>query len=160
VWSNYSVGTEENELLGTLKRKRENRKQIKLYQQLAKQISDAYEAKTRPNADGREITSEEADFAFHDYNEHMSPVLRHLTHLRQKALLHKLDMSPLEVPDEYWFDTKDPYRKVLYPKGVAWAEHELKKIRNGEIEFWFKLVVPVAALIISVIALIRSGRIH
>jgi lipopolysaccharide export LptBFGC system permease protein LptF len=140
--------------------RKETRRKIKEYLQLAKQINDRYETKTRTRADGTAPTTEESDKAFNEYNEHMRPVMNELSHLRQKELLYKVDNSPLEVPDEYWFDTKDPYRKILSPKGIAWAEHELKKIRNAEIEFWFKLVVPVAALIISVVALIRSGHAH
>jgi hypothetical protein len=80
--------------------------------------------------------------------------------LKQEKLMARLEKSPLQVPPEYWFDTGVPYRRALTFKGQAWALHELKKLRNAEIEFWFKLVVPVAALIISVIALVRSGHSH
>jgi hypothetical protein len=81
------VETGGDKLFGRPKWRRENRKQVRLYQRLAKQISDEYEAKIRPREEGKEITSEEAESAFHEYNEHMSPVMSHLAHLRQEELL-------------------------------------------------------------------------
>jgi hypothetical protein len=147
-------------MFGRANWKWKNRQQIKDYQRMAQQIGDDYDARTRLDNNGKGITPEEAEHAFYEYNEHMQPVMNQLAHFRQKELLHKLDKSPIEVPQEYWFDSNDPYRTILIPKGVVWVEHELKKIRNAEIEFWFKLVVPILALCISILALVRSGHTH
>jgi hypothetical protein len=150
----------DSRMFGRSNWKRKNRQQIKDYERMAQQIGDNYDAKMRPNKDGTQPTPEVSVYASDEYNEHMRPVLNQLALFRQKELLYRLNQSPIEVPAEYWMDTKDPYRKLLYPKGVVWVEHELRKIRNAEIEFWFKLVVPLLALCISIVALVRSGHTH
>lgn len=80
----------------------------------------------------------------------------YIAFLRQWELIRELDESPLEVPSEYWLDCEVTHERRLTPKGIAWARHELKKLSHTEIEFWFKLVIPVAALVISIIALVHS----
>jgi len=138
------------------KEKRENRQSIEEFQLYAKQIGDDYDAKMKPRGKGKEMTFEEGRIAFMEYTEAISPVMNTLAYLRQKELLRRVHNSPLEVPEEYWFDTGVPYRRALYPKGITWAEHELGKIWHAKIDFWVKLVVPVAALVISIIALVHK----
>jgi hypothetical protein len=79
-----------------------------------------------------------------------------LDFLEQENILKKLRSAPFNVPDEYWYDAGWEYQKVLTRKGEVWARHELKKLRNADIEFWAKLVLPVLALIISIIALVKK----
>lgn len=84
--------------------------------------------------------------------------INELDYLQQEDVLDALKTAPFEVPKEYWEDGGYGYKKVLSWKGQAWALHELKKIRNAEIEFWFKLVLPILALIISIIALVHKNH--
>lgn len=78
--------------------------------------------------------------------------------LRQRDLLNKLRRSPLVVPQEYFEDVDRTYKLALTMKGEAWARHELKKIWRAEVEFWGKLILPVLALVISIIALVHKTR--
>lgn len=81
-----------------------------------------------------------------------------LDFLRQEDTLEKLKTAPFEVPEDFWYDGGHGYKKVLTNKGHAWAKHELKKIRNADIEFWFKLVLPILALVLSIVALVRKSH--
>jgi hypothetical protein len=67
-----------------------------------------------------------------------------------------LKTAPFEVPKDYWYDSGWGYKSVLTSKGEAWVRHELKKVWRADVEFWFKLVLPTLALILSIIALIRK----
>jgi lipopolysaccharide export LptBFGC system permease protein LptF len=73
-------------------------------------------------------------------------------------LLNKLRRSPLVVPQEYFEDVDRTYKLALTMKGEAWARHELKKISRAEVEFWGKLILPVLALVISIVALVHKTR--
>ena len=84
--------------------------------------------------------------------------MNQLDYLEQEDVLTKLKTAPFEVQADYWYDGGYGYKKVLTNKGHAWAKHELKKIRNADIEFWFKLVVPILALVLSIIALVRKSH--
>jgi hypothetical protein len=79
-------------------------------------------------------------------------------YLEQEDLLNKLSKTPLEVPEELWYDPGWGYKRVLQHKGEVWVRHELKRLRNADIEFWAKLVVPTLALIISIIALVKKSH--
>jgi hypothetical protein len=81
-----------------------------------------------------------------------------LDFLRQEDILNQLKSAPFEVPKEYWDEGKYCYKTVLTYRGEIWARNELKKVRREEIEFWFKIVLPVIAIIISVIALVKSAK--
>ena len=89
-----------------------------------------------------------------------------LDHIQQYDLREELTASPLDVPDKYW-ETRpgwgglnDPFNRHrnLNRQGIIWVGHELKKLRNAEIEFWFKLVLPVVALVVSIIALVKKSH--
>lgn len=79
-----------------------------------------------------------------------------LEYLRQEEVLDKLTTAPFEVPEEYWQDIELGHRKVLTSRGMVWVQNELKKVRRASIEFWFKLILPLLALVISIIALLRK----
>ncbi len=81
-----------------------------------------------------------------------------ITLLMQEEILNKLGTVPFDVPDEYWADAGRGYQRVLTHKGEVWARHELKKLRKADIEFWAKLVLPVVALVISIIALVKESH--
>ncbi len=81
-----------------------------------------------------------------------------ITLLMQEKILKKLGSVPFNVPDEYWADTGREYQRVLTHKGEVWARHEIKKLLKTEIEFWAKLVLPVVALVLSIIALVKKSR--
>lgn len=81
-----------------------------------------------------------------------------LRYLQQKDVLDALQEAPFSVPDEYWYTEWGQYRKLLQEKYVPWARHELRKIRQAEIEFWFKMIVPILALIISILALTKNSH--
>lgn len=78
--------------------------------------------------------------------------------LQQEDILKKLKTAPFEVPVDYWYEGGWGYEKVLTNKGVAWAAHELDKLKKAKIEFWFKLVVPILALVLSIIALVKKSH--
>ena len=41
---------------------------------------------------------------------------------------------------------------------AKWARNALDRVWKEKIEFWFKIVLPVIAIIISVIALVKSSK--
>jgi hypothetical protein len=81
-----------------------------------------------------------------------------MVHLQQEDLKQKLFRSPIEVPDEYWSPCGRGEHRTLTFKGEAWARSELKKMWRQDVEFWFKLVVPILALILSIIALVKKSH--
>jgi hypothetical protein len=81
-----------------------------------------------------------------------------LENLRQHLLQNRLRRSPIEVPEEYWNPCDRDERRTLTYKGEVWARRELKKLLMADIEFWFKLVVPLLALILSIIALVKRSH--
>jgi hypothetical protein len=87
-----------------------------------------------------------------------SQEINELEYLQQEEVIEGLKKAPFEVPDEYWQDHGNDYKRTLRSKGLAWATHELDKIQREKIEFWFKMILPVAALIISIIALMKKSR--
>jgi len=84
--------------------------------------------------------------------------INQLEYLQQEDIITALKVAPFEVPEEYWENGGYDFKKVLRIKYVPWAAHELKKIRHAEIEFWAKLALPIVALIVSIIALVRKSR--
>lgn len=85
--------------------------------------------------------------------------------LLQFELLDKVRRSPIIVPFEYWDsidrdDMRQGMRRTLTWQGEKWVKNELKKLQRAEIEFWFKLVMPVVSFILSVTALIMSIHKH
>lgn len=78
--------------------------------------------------------------------------------LLQQKLLSQLDKAGIEVPDEYWNGEEWPLQRTLLPQGEKWARRQLRRYRDERIEFWSKLVVPILALIISIIALFVRSR--
>jgi hypothetical protein len=81
-----------------------------------------------------------------------------MVHLQQEDLKQKLHRSPIQVPDEYWSPCGRGEQRTLTFKGEAWARGELKKLWRSDVEFWFKLVVPILALILSIIALVHKNH--
>lgn len=81
-----------------------------------------------------------------------------LDYLRQEAILDKLNSAPFEVPKEYWDEGGYSYKTVLTYKGEIWARNALDRVWKEKIEFWLKIVLPVIAIIISVIALVKSSK--
>jgi hypothetical protein len=79
-----------------------------------------------------------------------------LNYLRQENILRKLKTAPFEVPKEYWEGSGWEYKAVLTYRGEVWVRNELEKVWRTEVEFWFKLVLPVLALVLSIIALVRK----
>jgi len=79
-------------------------------------------------------------------------------YLRQEDVLNKLRRSPIDVPGEYWEDAEMGYKTVLTSKGEVWARREIVKLWQAKVEFWAKLVLPVVALVISIIALVKKSH--
>jgi lipopolysaccharide export LptBFGC system permease protein LptF len=78
--------------------------------------------------------------------------------LLQEDILEALKTAPFDVPEDYWYDAGWGYKKVLTRKGDAWARHELDKMWRANVEFWFKLVLPIFALALSIIALVKKSN--
>lgn len=100
-------------------------------------------------------TPQEKDEAYQIARSICESEMNELNYLRQEDILEKLTTAPFEVPKEYWEDSGLGYRPVLTYRGAVWARNELKKVWRTDVEFWLKLVLPVLALIISIVALVR-----
>jgi len=81
-----------------------------------------------------------------------------LAFLRQESLLRRIKHAPFEVPSDYWNDSPWGMERTLTRTGEAWARAELKRLWRLDVEFWAKLVMPILALIISIIALVKKSR--
>lgn len=78
-----------------------------------------------------------------------------LDHLRQSPLVARLKSEGVLIPDEYWHEC-DYWMKPLTNKGETWVRGEVKRLQRATIEFWFKLVLPIVALVISIVALLKK----
>ncbi len=118
-----------------------------------KEFKDAADVAKTPQEKG-----EAEQFAY----SHCQWEINQLEYLEQEDILIALKTAPFEVPEEYWADGGYEFKKILRKKYVAWASHELKKLRYAEIEFWTKLigtlVLPVIAIIVSIFALLHKSK--
>lgn len=120
---------------------------------LRKYIAEQYASELKGAVTAQE--KGEADQIAYSVTQHERNTL---DYLEQEDLLKELAKAPLDVPEEYWYDPGWGYQKTLYHKGEVWARHELEKLWRAKVEFWFKLVLPVLALILSIVALVKKSR--
>ncbi len=126
------------------------KKQIQsLKDYIDKEFKQAFDAAGSPKE-----KSEAEQFAY----SWCSQEINELEYLQQENVIEGLKKAPSEVPNDYWQEHGNEYHRTHRSKGLAWATHELDKIRREKIEFWFKMIVPVAALIISIIALVKKSH--
>lgn len=76
--------------------------------------------------------------------------------LRQQPWLATLRKEGVLIPKEYWEERYEYEKPVLNPTGEIWARGESRRLKRQNIEFWFKLVVPLLALVLSIIALVKK----
>jgi len=105
------------------------------------------------------------------------PMAALLRWIEQTGVRKRLNRASISIPEEYLieFVSDDPSSQVgpaerfpwertahnmLTDEGALWARRELRKHRQQRIEFWAKLVLPVLALVVSIIALVLSVRAH
>lgn len=69
--------------------------------------------------------------------------------------MNKLADYGVDIPEEMYAKTEN---SLLTAVGGAWVKRELRARKRETIEFWFKLVLPVLALVLSIIALVKKGR--
>ena len=79
-------------------------------------------------------------------------------HLRQKPWLNRLNKEGVLVPKEYWEEHYEYLKPTLNSTGEVWVRGEYRRLWRMNIEFWFKLVVPLLALVLSIIALVKKSR--
>jgi hypothetical protein len=83
----------------------------------------------------------------------------HLRFLIQREIRAKLDAADIEIPERY-FVSGIPGVDNLSVDGESWARATLRQHHRENIEFWFKLVMPVLSLILSIIALYVAAHKH
>jgi lipopolysaccharide export LptBFGC system permease protein LptF len=69
--------------------------------------------------------------------------------------MNKLSDYGIDVPKEMYANTEN---SLFTSVGGAWVKRELRIRQREEIEFWFKLVLPILALVISIIALVKKSH--
>lgn len=76
----------------------------------------------------------------------------------QAELRNKLERAGIEIPSTYDLQTNQGgfNRRLLTEAGRSWANSQLRQRRHQEIEFWCKIVLPILALIMSMISLMFS----
>jgi lipopolysaccharide export LptBFGC system permease protein LptF len=79
-----------------------------------------------------------------------------LTHLQQIDLTTKANKAGITIPMEFYSDYGGTLKTTLSYAGEMWVKREVKKHDRAEIEFWFKLVLPLVSLLLSVIALLEK----
>jgi len=92
-----------------------------------------------------------------------------ITFLRQVKLIRRLTYAGLSIPHQMWTEPTKPEieietsegvylktHRTLTQEGEAWARHELTKRRREGVEFWAKIVLPIIALIISILAFVKK----
>ena len=128
--------------------KRERLARIKQLQTQVRAVYDAELAQTETHQEREEAYDRIHAQVMFDENE--------IAHLQQAHLLHALDKDGVAIPKEYYEDDEWPLKPTLTHSGEMWARRELKKLRHAEIEFWAKIVLPIASLILAIIALLIS----
>ena len=79
-------------------------------------------------------------------------------YLRQKTWLRLLSKEGVLVPKEHWQERYEYLKPVLNQAGEMWVRGEYRRLLRMNIEFWFKLVVPIMALVLSIIALVKKSH--
>jgi hypothetical protein len=111
--------------------------------------------------------AEAADYGFGDSEEEQHaesqaidektrPCQNELDYLLQANLFRRVNRLGIDIPQDklYTKSNWDEY-SILTVEGEAWVRRELSKYRDSRIEFWAKIVLPIASLILSVIALMK-----
>jgi lipopolysaccharide export LptBFGC system permease protein LptF len=132
-----------------LKPSREDRKRIKL---LTKSIAETIaeeEKNAKTKQEKRDAFSLAMAMTEEDRNE--------LEHLRQKPSVSLLRKEGVKIPNEYWEATWYS-KETLTSEGEDWTRFEANKLWRTNVEFWFKLIVPLIALVLSIIALVKKGH--
>lgn len=83
----------------------------------------------------------------------------YLNVLTQQETLFKLEKADIKIPEEYLVRSPD-HTNNLNREGESWARAALRKHKRDNIEFWFKLVMPVLSLIVSIVALYVATHKH
>jgi lipopolysaccharide export LptBFGC system permease protein LptF len=130
---------------------KQNRATALRMRQLRQEIDNIYEYELRGAK-----TPAERQVAYDIINEQVKYQENEFEHLRQSDLLAKLSKEALTIPAEHYEDYGASLKTTLTYAGEMWARRELKKLRREEIEFWAKLVLPVVALVVSIIALVKK----
>jgi len=92
-----------------------------------------------------------------------------ITFSRQMKLIRRLTRAGISIPPLMWTELTEPEVEIVTNEGVslkthrtltqegeAWARHELTKRRREGVEFWARIVLPIIALIISILAFVRK----
>jgi hypothetical protein len=116
------------------------------------QLRQGIDAVTKAQLRGAN-TPAEVDAAFKVIYAQIKYDQNELEHWSQAELLARLDKAGATIPAEHYKQNGWPMKTTLTDAGEVWGLRELKKLRREEIEFWAKLVLPVVALIVSIIAL-------
>lgn len=77
--------------------------------------------------------------------------------LRQQPWLNLLRKEGILVPSEHWQERHEHLTPVLNESGEIWVRGEYRRLWKLNIEFWFKIVVPILALILAIIFLMKIG---
>jgi hypothetical protein len=133
-----------------IKDERKRRKQIKeLDAFIDKTIAEEVKTATTKQEEG-EAYSRAFSMVEEEWNER--------DYLRQRPWLRRLRKEGILVPQEYFEERPRHLKPVLNATGETWVRGEYRRLGRLTIEFWFKLVVPILALILSIIALVKKSH--
>jgi lipopolysaccharide export LptBFGC system permease protein LptF len=89
--------------------------------------------------------------------ERTAPYLDRLERLEQEPIRARLEKAGITIPTEHLknLNTGDA---MLTLEGKQWANRAMRRFREGRIEFWSKIALPIVSLIVAIIALFLSSR--
>jgi hypothetical protein len=132
-------------------RYREKKARLARIKQLQAEVDGVYEAEL-----AGATTTEQRQEAHDIARSQVVVEENQLDYLKQADLLTALEKKGVTIPTEYYAVEEWPLTSTLTHSGEMWARRELKTLYRAEIEFWSKQILPIASLILSIIALVRS----
>ena len=136
---------------GRLRVKRKRRQRIKELIEFRSRSYDQTIGSLPSDAENDVVDQEVAHFE--SLTEHTDD---EIDWLRQKNLLSSARSAGVEIPADAWDQSEQRNFAVLTASGEWKLRKELRKHRDLRIEFWAKIVLPIASLIVSIIALLKK----
>jgi hypothetical protein len=133
-----------------IKNERARRKQIKELGVYIHKVFDG-EAKTA-------TSKQEKGEAYDRAHSMVEEEINEREYLKQKPWLDRLNKEGILIPEQYWEQHYEYLKPTLNSKGEVWVRGEYRRLWRMNIEFWFKLGVPLLALILSIIALVKKSH--
>jgi lipopolysaccharide export LptBFGC system permease protein LptF len=82
-------------------------------------------------------------------------VTRFLMALKHAPIIERAREKGIDIPEKYWEIQPTKFHvPTLSPEGIKYLQREMKRMRRSAVEFWAKIVLPVVALVISIVSLL------